>query len=130
MAGNSASQECAYDVIFDFDGFYPPVEPEPSLNDAKAGQSVPLTFSLAGDQGLGVIAAGYPASQAVTCDTHQPTGDLEPAGRPAKSGLSYASGTGWYHYEWKTDKAWAGSCRALVIQLIDGTEHRATFKFK
>jgi CSLREA domain-containing protein len=130
LAGNSASQECPYEVIFDFAGYYPPVEPEPALNNAKAGQTVPLKFSLSGDQGLEIIAAGYPASQAVTCDAQQPTGDLEPAEGPGQSGLSYDSGTGWYQYPWKTGKAWAGTCRALVIQLIDGTEHRAVFKFK
>lgn len=131
LAGNTATQECAYEVvIFDFDGFYPPVKPEPALNNAKAGQSVPLKFSLGGDQGLAVIAAGYPASQAVTCDTQQPTGNLEPAEEPGQSGLSYDSETDSYNYAWKTDKAWAGTCRALVLQLIDGTEHRTVFKFK
>jgi hypothetical protein len=130
LAGNSASQECTYDVIYDFGGFYPPVEPVPTLNAAKGGSAVPLKFSLGGDQGLNVIAPGYPASQAVNCDTHQPAGDLEPAEGPGQSGLSYAAGNGWYHYGWKTDKAWAGTCRMLVIQLIDGTEHLATFNFR
>jgi hypothetical protein len=33
-------------------------------------------------------------------------------------------------YVWKTDKAWAGTCRQLVIWFVDGTVARATFKFK
>ena len=32
LAGNSASLDCAYAVIFDFGGFYLPVEPAPALN--------------------------------------------------------------------------------------------------
>lgn len=130
LVGNSASQECSYAVIFDFDGFYPPVKPEPALNNARAGQTIPLKFSLAGDQGLAVIAAGYPASQDINCRTHQPVGELEPAERPGKSGLSYAAGNDWYHYGWQTQKAWSRTCRALVIQLIDGTEHVAYFTFR
>ncbi|MGH8468315.1 MAG: PxKF domain-containing protein [Gammaproteobacteria bacterium] len=31
---------------------------------------------------------------------------------------------------WKTSKAWAGTCRQLVVRLNDGTEHKASFKFK
>ncbi|MBA3242417.1 MAG: PxKF domain-containing protein, partial [Acidobacteria bacterium] len=35
-----------------------------------------------------------------------------------------------YHYNWKTEKAWEGTCRVLVIKLNDSTEHTAVFKFK
>jgi hypothetical protein len=45
-------------------------------------------------------------------------------------GLSYDAESGWYNIVWKTDKAWSGTCRALVIQLVDGTEHSAYFQFK
>jgi hypothetical protein len=29
---------------------------------------------------------------------------------------------------WKTDKAWAGTNRQLVVKLADGTSHVANFK--
>jgi hypothetical protein len=32
-------------------------------------------------------------------------------------------------YVWKTEKSWAGSCRQLNVRLIDGTEHKANFRF-
>ena len=32
---------------------------------------------------------------------------------------------GAYYFE-----AWAGTCRYLSLQLVDGTEHRAAFQFK
>ena len=35
-----------------------------------------------------------------------------------------------YSYVWKTDSAWAGTCRQLTIGLTDGTYYRANFKFK
>ena len=34
-----------------------------------------------------------------------------------------------YTYVWKTNKAWAGTCRQLVVKLDDGTYHRANFNF-
>jgi CSLREA domain-containing protein len=130
LAGNAASQQCSYNVVYDFGGFYPPVEPSPTLNETQAGSAVPLKFSLAGDQGLGVIAQGHPVSQQVACDEYKPAGSPE-ATKPANNnGLSYNPDNGWYGYVWKTDKGWAGTCRALTIKLIDGTEHQAFFQFK
>ena len=46
------------------------------------------------------------------------------------SGLGYDPASGQYTYAWKTEKAWANTCRVLSLQLTDGTEHRAAFKFK
>ena len=130
LAGNSASRDCTYAVIYDFGGFYPPVEPAPALNMAKAGQSVPLKFSLGSDQGLNVIAAGYPTSQQVKCTTLEPVGQASPIKPAGQSGLSYAAGNGWYSYVGKTDKGWAGTCRVLTLQLDDATQHPAYFQFK
>ena len=45
-------------------------------------------------------------------------------------GSSLAFDSGQYIYVWKTNKAWAGTCRQLVVKLTDGNEHRATFRFK
>jgi hypothetical protein len=46
------------------------------------------------------------------------------------SSLSYDAGTHTYTYVWKTDKAWANTCRQFVLGLNDGTFHRADFQFK
>jgi hypothetical protein len=34
-----------------------------------------------------------------------------------------------YIYVWKTQKAWAGTCRRLVLKLLDGSEQTADFGF-
>ena len=114
---------------FDFEGFYTPVEPEPTLNTVKAGSAVPLKFTVGGDKGLAVIAAGYPVSQSLACDQLDPSGQLVPT-NPAGVGLSYDPMTDQYTYVWKTEKGWAGSCRAFSLQLVDGTEHMAVFRFR
>jgi hypothetical protein len=130
LTGNSSSQECSYNVIYDFGGFYPPVAAAPVLNSAEAGSAIPLKFSLAGDQGLDILAAGFPTMRLVSCDTLEPIGNPS-ATKPAdKSGLSYDPLTGWYNYVWKTGKNLAGTCQGLTLQLIDGTQHITYFKFQ
>jgi rRNA processing protein Krr1/Pno1 len=32
-------------------------------------------------------------------------------------------------YIWKTSTTWAGSCRKLVVTLVDGSTHAAVFRF-
>ena len=64
------------------------------------------------------------------CGTLEPLGAAEPVNLAGNSGLSYNAGSGWYTMVWKTEKSWTGTCRALVIGLVDGTEHLAYFQFK
>lgn len=45
------------------------------------------------------------------------------------SSLSCDPSTDTYSYVWKTDKAWAGTCRTFDLRLTDGTDHYASFKF-
>ena len=34
-----------------------------------------------------------------------------------------------YSYLWKTSSTWAGTCRKLVVTLVDGSRHEAIFHF-
>jgi hypothetical protein len=117
-------------VSFNFEGFYPPVVAEPTLNAVKAGSVVPLKFSLGGDYGLDVLDLGSPASQPLDCTLLDPSGALEPVRPVGGSGLSYDATSDQYSYVWKTEKAWAGVCRVLSLRLADETEHRIAFKFR
>ena len=49
-----------------FAGFFQPVD-NGALNVAQAGSAIPVKFTLGGDQGLSVTAAGYPRSVQVAC---------------------------------------------------------------
>ena len=117
------------DVIYSYAGFFPPVENLPVLNKVKAGQAIPLKFSLDGDHGLGILN-GVPASVGIYCDTSLLTTDLTETVAASNSGLSYDPDEDQYVYVWKTVKSWAGSCRRFILRLDDGTEHFAIFKFK
>jgi hypothetical protein len=129
-AGNAASVSVAYTIIYTFSGFFQPVDNLPVLNAVKAGSALPVKFSLAGNQGLTILAAGYPKSQPIACDSAAPVDDIEQTVTAGSSSLAYDAASDQYSYVWKTDKAWAGSCRQLIVRLADGTDHRANFKFK
>ena len=45
------------------------------------------------------------------------------------SGLHYQASSDQYIYVWKTDHKWTGSCRKLIVRLVDGTDHVAYFSF-
>ncbi len=127
--GLTATDTATVTVIYVFTGFFSPVDNLPVLNVAKAGQAIPIKFSLNGDQGLSIFAAGYPKSEQIACDSTEPTDGIEETVTAGGSSLSYNATTDQYTYVWKTNKAWANSCRQLVVQLNDGTFHRANFKF-
>jgi hypothetical protein len=111
-----------------FDWFASPVNDLPVVNTLKAGAAVPVKFSLGGDRGLGILAAGYPKSATIACDSSAEFDGIETTVTAGSSGLQYDAALDQYTYVWKTDKAWAGTCRQLVLKLSDGTFHRANFK--
>jgi hypothetical protein len=116
--------------IFPFEGFFPPVDNLPTLNRVNAGRAIPVKFSLGGDEGLSIFAPGYPKSQAISWASSVPVDDIEETVTPGASALSYDATTDRYTYVWKTDKAWAGTCRQLIVKLKDNSEHRANFDFR
>jgi hypothetical protein len=129
-AGNTTTRTFAVTVLYNFAGFLSPVANTPTFNSVNAGRAVPVKFSLSGNKGLSIFAAGSPASQPISCSTSAPVSDLEGTVSSGGSSLSYDSGSDQYHYNWKTEASWAGTCRALVVTLNDGTSHTAYFKFK
>src|SRR5205807_5068049 len=50
--GHNASATCTYRVIFDWDGFLTPLVNAPALQTWPAGDGVPVSFTIGGDQGL------------------------------------------------------------------------------
>jgi hypothetical protein len=115
---------------YTFTGFFAPVDNLPTVNSVKAGQAIPVKFSLAGDQGLNIFAAGYPKSQQMACNTNAEVDGIEQTVTAGNSSLSFDPISNTYTYVWKTDKGWANTCRQLVVELSDGTYHRANFQFK
>jgi CSLREA domain-containing protein len=130
LAGNTATASANYQVIYNFAGFFQPIANLPVVNEVNAGQSVPIKFSLSGYQGLNIFAAGYPISSPVACAAGEPGSTIDQTVSAGSSSLSYDAATDRYTYVWKTNKAWKGTCRMLVVRFIDGSEYYAKFRFK
>ena len=116
-------------MLYDFNGFFAPVNNSGFVNKAKAGSAIPVKFSLGGDKGLNIFSAGYPKVQTVECDPSLPTDAVEQTQSAGVSSLSYDPVTDQYTYLWKTDKSWKG-CKQLVLVFTDGPQHSALFSFK
>jgi hypothetical protein len=115
---------------YDFTGFMQPIDNDPVFNVAKAGNSIPVKFSLNGDQGLDIFLSGYPISKQIACNVEAPVANIEQTVTAGSSSLSYDAATDTYTYVWKTNKTWAGTCRELIVVLKDGSIHTAHFSFK
>lgn len=125
----SAPTSCSYTVIYDFSGFFAPVDNPDITNVVKAGSAIPVKFNLGGDQGLGIMAAGSPYSSLISCTDHTDLDSVEETVQAGGSSLTYDPVEGHYVYVWKSVKSWANTCRQLTIELVDGTTHIAYFKF-
>ncbi|MGH7357509.1 MAG: M36 family metallopeptidase, partial [Candidatus Rokuibacteriota bacterium] len=114
--------------------------PYGTLIREHAGSTVPLKFTADGSTGLDVLASNSPFSRKVDCSTLQvpsqpeavtitprefPIPTATPAGKPKLT----VNANGVYHYNWKTQGEWRGTCREFVLTRDDGKQHRAFFRF-
>jgi uncharacterized repeat protein (TIGR01451 family) len=129
-ANNSSTCTFTVTVLYDFTGFFAPVNNLPTLNVVNAGRAIPVKFSLSGDKGLSIFAVNSPQVGVIPCDASAPATDLNDTVTAGSSSLSYDAASDTYNYVWKTDSSWAGTCRQLVVTLNDGSVHVANFKFK
>ncbi|MGY4543688.1 hypothetical protein ACVWY0_003630 [Arthrobacter sp. UYNi723] len=113
-----------------FRGFLQPVDSGGILNAMKAGAAVPIKVGLGGNRGLGILAAGAPSSSAIACPGGTALDAIEHTVAAGNSSQSHAAGSDTYTYVWKTQKAWAGTCRQFTLGLNDGTTHTALFDFR
>ena len=116
--------------LFNLSGFFRPVDNPPPVNVVSAGLVIPVKFSLSGNKGVNIFAAGFPVSQQFECNTGMPVGGIEPTVTAGRSSLSYDAATDTYTYVWRTEKSWAGTCRGLIVKLSDGSDHMALFEFR
>lgn len=105
--------------------------PNSTDSSAFAGRTIRLRIASPNNTGLALFKDAFPVSSQVPCEGgEQPT----PAGVGGMSGgkvsWGYNLATGEYYYVWKTDKAWKGTCRMVVVKLRDGTEHRSRIQFR
>jgi uncharacterized repeat protein (TIGR01451 family) len=130
-SGHSDTKVRTVEVLpYNFTGFFAPIDNPPVFNEMKAGQAAPVKFSLGGNQGLNIFAAGSPSSVQISCTSGDPILPVEETETAGSSSLTYDSASDRYKYTWKTETSWKNTCRQLTVTLRDGTVHTAKFKFK
>jgi hypothetical protein len=121
--GSDAVLTRSYNVVYSFSGFESPVNTSRLVDNAKAGDALPLKFSLQGDRGLGIVSR----------TTWQPAscGDWSSlATATTGSGkISYNPSIDRYLDLLATDPNWKGSCRTVDLQLADNTHHTIHVRF-
>ncbi len=128
--GRESSCNFTVTVLYNFSGFFQPVDNLPFVNMATSGSAIPVKFSLSAYKGPNIFAAGYPVSQQIGCISGAPLTIIEQTVAAGGSSLNYDATVDQYNYIWKTEKAWKGTCRQLIVMLNDGTAHAANFQFK
>jgi hypothetical protein len=130
-AGNPNSAIVSYNVEYNFSGFSSPVDSSPTLNVAKAGQSIPLKWRITDANGLPVtsLSSVSVTVASLSCSLGTTPDALEEYASGG-SGLQNL-GDGYYQFNWKTPQTYANSCKTLKLNLGEGSgfEHTALFKF-
>jgi len=128
-AGNSISASAGYSVIYNWNGFFQPVDNN-VMNIAKAGQAIPLKWRLTDANGNPVtnLTSVKVTVAGLACATGTSTDQIEEYAAGA-SGLQNL-GDGYYQFNWKTPTSYASSCKTMYLNLGDGALHTALFQFK
>ena len=112
-------------LAYDFGGFLNPASSS-GVTSLKAGQTLPVRFSLNGNRGLAVLY-GDPAFQRTDCSSGAAIGS--PITAVASEPFSYSPATDTYKFAWKTQKAWANWCGTLTLVFADGTSEELDVRF-
>jgi CSLREA domain-containing protein len=110
-------------------GFFSPVNDAPTLNTAKAGQSIPLKWHLEDVFGNPItdLDTATVSVTSLACTAGTTTDAIEEYAKGA-SGLQNM-GDGYYQFNWATPKSYAGTCKTLHLDLSDGITQTALFQF-
>lgn len=115
--------------VLRFRGFFKPVKNAPTFNRVRAGQAVPVKFTVDGYRGTTVLKAGSPTSSPISCKAVRSENILSEDDLADYRGLRQDGAKSRSNYIWKTDPRWAGTCRKLVLTLVDGSSYEALFRF-
>ena len=107
-AGNTTTLAHDYIVFASWDGRL--VLP-PAVATLRAGPPADLRFDLGGDLGE-VLEPGAPFTWAVDCGSAVSTSAMQ-AATAVGQGLRITGGG--YTFRWRTERAWAGTCRILLL---------------
>jgi hypothetical protein len=121
--GGNATSTRTYNIIYAFTGFDSPVSTTGTLDGVKAGEAIPLKFSLQGNRSIDVVS--QITWQTTTCTDWSPLGTAS----AGQGKLTYSASSDRYTELVTTDPTSRGSCRSLDLRLTDGTHHTVNIRF-
>ena len=129
----AASKSFNVKVVFDFAGFFAPVDTNKVLNGMKAGSTVPMKWRISNQTGgyisdLGIVKAGSPSWVAVPCTAGAVVDDVTEYTAGASS-LKYDTTGNQFVYNWQSPKK-VGACYQVTVTFIDGTSQSALFRLR
>jgi hypothetical protein len=107
-------------------GDYPMVsDPATAQASVLAGQTVRLRIATANNRGHLLLKSSVPVSYAVPCEGPP----RPPAVGVETSDLIITGIVSDTAFNWKTEAAWKGTCRVMVIELVDRWEYAIKVRF-
>jgi hypothetical protein len=130
FAGHTSTRTVSYVVRYSFSGFLAPIDNPPTMNQVKAGQTVPIKWDLkdAGGNVKNDLAAVTSVRwETIRCPSATGDPDAESV-TPGLSGLKILSGH--FQYNWATLTTWVGTCWKFSVTFADSTTQSALFQVK
>ena len=130
----STSNTLALKCVYSFIGFLPPVDNPPVFNAGKAGRTFPVKWQLKDASGAFISSLSTvvynPLRYRQIADNGAPIDPLPAdAGTAGATVLRYDSAANQFIFNWQTSSTFAGKCFELTLDLNDGTQKAARFKF-
>ena len=130
----STSNTLALKCVYSFIGFLPPVDNPPVFNAGKAGRTFPVKWQLKDARGAFISSLSTvvynPLRYRQIGDDGAPIDPLPTdADTTGATVLRYDSAANQFIFNWKTSSVFAGKCLELMLDLNDGTQKTARFKF-
>lgn len=118
-------------VVFQWMGWSSPVAGSGVLNSANAGSTIPVKWTLRDANGniISSLESVVKVESARIACSGEGMDDLLGT-VSTNGGLRVDGASGRFQFNWSTEKSWAGTCRAFLVTLADGTARKANFQFK
>lgn len=129
VAGNEATANANYRVVYPWQGFSGVVANPNTLNVFKAGRAVPFQWRLLDGNGqpVGNLGSASITSVAIACPGGATLNRIATYGGSSTQLRNLGNGN--YAMDWPAASSYRGTCRRVELRLGDGEMHAALFQF-
>jgi len=127
---NAARASGSFRVVFQWGGWKPPVMGGGTLNAATAGSAISMRWTMTDANGNPISSVDAVVGIENALIACAGDGITEISNAVGTGGRGLSADDAQFHFNWKTEKGWAGQCRAFMVRLADGTTRMAKFQFR